>query len=88
MSRASLRAGIQQLRAELVPEPCAVVIVPHDGERPAFWWFASLPQGGTWRAVSIQGSPDHAAECIRALRPRTAHVVLFSCAGPVGEVLA
>lgn len=88
MSRAALRAGIAALRAELVPEPCAVVVVPHDGEHPACWWFASVPLAGVWQAVSVEGSPDHAAERIRALRPRCAFVALFSCAGPVGEVLA
>lgn len=87
MSRASLRAGIQQLRAELVPDPCQIVTVPHDGEHPACWWCASLPLAGVWRAVSIQGEPEYAAERIRALRPRCAFVALFSCAGPVGQVL-
>lgn len=87
MSRASLRAGIQQLRAEMVPDPCRLIVVPHDGERPACWWFASLPMGGTWQAVSIQGEPEYAAERIRALRPRCAFVALFSSDGPVGQVL-
>lgn len=87
MSRATLRAGIAALRAELVPEPCAVVVVPHDGEHPARWWFASLPLGGLWRAVSVEGEPEYAAERIAALRPRCPVVALFSCAGPVGEVL-
>lgn len=87
MSRASLRAGIQQLRGQLVPEPCRLIVVPHDGEHPACWWFASLPLAGVWQAVSIEGDADHAAECIRALRPRCAFVALFSSDGPVGRVL-
>lgn len=87
MSRAAIRAGIAALRAELVPEPCTVVVVPHDGERPAYWWFASVPTAGAWRAVSVEGDADHAAECIRALRPRCAFVALFSSDGPVGRVL-
>ncbi len=87
MSRAAIRAGIAALRAELVPEPCQVVIVPHDSGRAPWGWVASLPLAGVWQAVSVEGSPDHAAECIRALRPRCAFVALFSSDGPVGQVL-
>ena len=41
MSRAAIRAGIAALRAELVPEPCQVVIVPHDSGRAPWGWVAS-----------------------------------------------
>lgn len=88
MSRAALKAGIAALRTELAPPPCTVVIVPHDSPRAPWGWFASVPLAGVWQAVSIQGSPEHAAECIRVLRPRCPFVALLSCAGPVGEVLA
>ncbi len=88
MSRASLRAGIQQLRGQLVLEPCRLIVVPHDGEQPAHWWFASLPLAGVWQAVSIEGDADHAAERIRAMRPRCPTVLLLSCDRPVGQVLA
>lgn len=87
MSRATLRAGIAALRAELVPEPCQLIVVPHDSAREPWGWFASVPLGGLWRAVSVEGSPNHAAECIRALRPRCAFVALFSSDGPIGQVL-
>lgn len=87
MSRAALRAGIQQLRADLVPEPCRVVIVAHDGEHAPWGWFASVPLAGVWQAVSVAGDADHAVERIRALRPRCAFVAIFSSDRPRGQVL-
>ncbi|MCY1461820.1 hypothetical protein D9M71_795180 [compost metagenome] len=87
MSRGALRAGIAALRAELVPEPCTVIIVPHDGERPACWWFASVVLAGRWCCVSVKGDAEYAAERIRDLRPRCAFVAMFSSDRPRGQVL-
>lgn len=81
-----IRAGIAALRAGLAVE-CRLIVVPHDSGRTPWGWFASLPLGGAWRAVSVEGVADHAAERIRALRPRCAYVVLFSSDEPRGQVL-
>lgn len=80
MSRANLRAG------DRAGCDCSIVVVPHDGEHPARCWLAPEPLTGVWQAVSVAGTPDHAAAAIRAMPPcRT--VALFSSDEPRGQVL-